>query len=72
MSIKTNNTILKKIDKLEREVEKLKRDFLKEANRVENKGKPIPSLFGSVKGGDITEEEIDRSKKDLFRNSKEF
>jgi len=72
MSIKTNETILKKIDKLESEVEKLKRDFLKEAESAEKKGISKLSLFGSVKGGDITEEIIDRSKKSLFRDPKEF
>lgn len=72
MSIKTNETILKKIDKLEREIEKLKRDFLKEAENVEKKGISKSSLFGSIKGGDITEEIIDRSKKSLFRDPKEF
>jgi ribosomal protein L9 len=72
MSIETNETILKKIDKLEREIEKLKRDFLKKAENAEKKGKSKSSLFGSVGGGDITEEIINRSKKNLFRDPKEF
>lgn len=72
MPIKTNETILKKIDKLEREIEKLKRDFLKKAENAEKRGISKSSLFGSVKGGDITEEIIDRSKKNLFRDPKEF
>jgi len=72
MSIKTNETILKKIDKLEREIEKLKRDFLKKAENAEKKEISKSSLFGSVKGGDITEEIIDMAKKNLFRDPKEF
>jgi len=72
MLIKTNEAILKKIDKLECEIEKLKRDFLKDTENSEKKRVSKPSLFGSVKGGDITEEIIDRAKKNLFRDPKEF
>jgi len=62
MSLKTDENILRKIDKLEREVEKLKRDFLKGANRTGKKKTPKPSLFGSVKGGDISEKVINKAK----------
>ena len=34
---------------------------------LEEKPKQKTSLFGSVRGGDITEEMIDEAKKDLFR-----
>ena len=61
-------TVLKKIDILERELINIKREIL---HSMVGRVKPAmlkPSLFGSVKGGDITEEMIDESKKKLFRN----
>lgn len=62
MEIKTKN-ILKRIGDLEREIEYIKRDLM----HLEEKPKQKTSLFGSVRGGDITEEMIDEAKKDLFR-----
>lgn len=60
MEIKTKN-ILKRIGDLEREIEYIKRDLM----HLEPKQKP--SLFGSVRGGDITDEMIETAKKNLFR-----
>ena len=64
MEIKTKN-ILKRIGDLEREIEYIKRDLMH--LRLAEKPKQKTSLFGSVRGGDITEEMIDEAKKDLFR-----
>lgn len=61
-------TILKHIDVLERELEKLKRDILRSFAVREKPEKLKTSLFGSVKGGDVTEEMIEESKHNLFRN----
>ena len=64
MEIKTKR-VLKRIGDLEREIEYLKRDLMH--LRLEEKPKQKPSLFGSVRGGDVTEEMIEEAKKDLFR-----
>ena len=49
---------------MERTLEFLKRDIIKRVESSEEKTKI--SLFGSVKGGDITEEIIDEAKRSLF------
>lgn len=68
MNRKVNTTTaLKHLDVLERELIRLKRDIL-HGLAVRQKSKKIkPSLFGSVRGGDVTEEIIHESKKSLFR-----
>ena len=60
--------VLKQIDILERELIKLKKDVLHGLVAREKPKKLKPSLFGSVKGGDVTEELIEESKRSLFRN----
>jgi hypothetical protein len=60
--------VLKQIDVLERELVRLKRDILHGLVVKERPKKLKTSLFGSVKGGDITEEMIEESKRKLFRN----
>jgi ribosomal protein L9 len=62
MEIKTKE-VLKRIGDLEREIEYIKRDLL----HLEVKPKRKLSLFGSVRGGDITDEMIEKAKADLFR-----
>ena len=58
---------LKKLNSLSREIEQLKRYWLKSisqpVSRMERK-----SLYGSVRGGNITEEMIENAKKALFRD----
>ena len=68
MNRKLNTSIaLKHLDVLERELTRLKRDIL-QGLTVRKKSKKIkPSLFGSVRGGDVTDEMINESKKNLFR-----
>ena len=56
--------ILERISDIERALELLKRDIIKGIEPSE--GKRRISLFGSVKGGDITEEMIDEAKRSLF------
>lgn len=60
-------TLLKKIDSMEKELINLRREMLYGFAGKEKTKKKKPSLFGSVKGGDITEEMIEKSKQDLFR-----
>ena len=68
MGKKLNTTIaLKHIDVLERELIRLKRDILHGLAVRKRSKKLKPSLFGSVRGGEVTEEMIDESKKNLFR-----
>lgn len=66
MEIKTKE-VLKRIGDLEREIEYIRRDLL----HFEEKPKQKLSLFGSVRGGDISNEMIEESKKDLFRELKD-
>jgi hypothetical protein len=61
MEIKTKD-VLKRIGDLERDVEYIKRDLM----HLEAEPKQKPSLFGCVRGGDITEEMIEEAKKILF------
>ena len=68
MSRKANTTIaLKHIDALERELIRLKRDILHGLTVRKRPKKIKPSLFGSVRGGDVTDEMINEIKKNLFR-----
>lgn len=62
-------TVLKRINILERELEELKRDIIRNLLLNKNRQRRIkPSLFGSVHGGDITEEMINEAKCRIFRN----
>ena len=66
-----DENILERITSLERDLYFLKIDFLK--NRTfKKKVEHRKSLFGSVKGGDITDEIIEDSKNSLFRNLKDI
>jgi hypothetical protein len=68
MTRKSNNTVvLKKIDGIERELAKLKRDVIHNLVASGTLRKMKPSLFGSVRGGDVTEKMIQESKHNLFR-----
>jgi len=61
MEIKTKE-VLKRIGDLEREIEYIKRDLMHLAEKPKQK----PSLFGSVRSGDITDEMIEEAKRNLF------
>lgn len=58
--------ILERVSDIERTLEFLKRDIIKGIEPSEEKGRI--SLFGSVKGGNITEEMINEAKRSLFRD----
>ncbi len=60
--------VLKQVDTLEKELVRLKRDILHSLVTKEKPKKVKSSLFGSVKSRDITEEMIEESKRNLFRN----
>ena len=63
----SNAVVLKKIDGIERELAKLKRDVIHSLVTSGTPKKIKPSLFGSVRGGDVTEKMIQGSKHNLFR-----
>ena len=60
---------LKKIDNSQRQLELLKRELMRSIQPTKMKK---PSLFGSVKGGDITEEMIEEAKRSLFRDLRDI
>ncbi|MEW6572140.1 MAG: hypothetical protein AB1374_00670 [Bacillota bacterium] len=60
--------LLKQISTLEREVERLKRNLLHNLAAKTGRKKAKPSLFGSVRSGDIADEEIQKAKTALFRD----
>ena len=60
--------VLKRVDSLEREIEHLKRDLLRSVGASRRTQEIKPTLFGSVHGGDVTEEMIEQSKQSLFRS----
>lgn len=64
--------ILKRIDGLGREIECLRRDLLHGLAIGLKERKKKTSLFGSVRGGDITEEMIEEAKQSLFRPLKDL
>ena len=66
------NIVLKRIDLLERALATLKRDLLHGSTARKTVKKAKPSLFGSVRAGDITGEMVDESKRKLFRDIKKI
>lgn len=60
--------VLKQVDALERELAGLKRDILHSLVVKAQPKKLKVSLFGSVCGGDVTDEMIEEAKGGLFRN----
>ena len=61
------STVMKQLDYLALELSRLKRVLLHSLPAAEKQRKMKPSLFGSVKGGDITDSMVEASKTRLFR-----
>ena len=61
------NVLLKRIDTLGRELERLRRDLLHAQVSGSGPEQEKPSLFGSVRGDDVTSEMIDEAQQSLFR-----
>lgn len=57
---------LEQVEFLEREIERVKRDLLRQLSDEKPEG-GLPSLFGTVQGSDIPEELISEAKRSLFR-----
>lgn len=60
------DTLLRRVDLLGREVEQLRRDLLRGLTASRALSQHKPSLFGSVRAGDITSEMIEDAKRELF------
>jgi hypothetical protein len=63
----SQENILKRVDSLGREMERLKRDLIRNLAAQPKARRPKSSLFGSIKGGDVTSKSIDAAKQALFR-----
>lgn len=61
------DTLLRRVDVLGRQVEQLRRDLLRGVAVQPAAPRQKPSLFGSVRAGDITDEMIAEAQRDLFR-----
>lgn len=64
-------TLLERVDFLEGEIGRLKRDLLRSLV-VQPREEKVKSLFGSVQSGDVTEEMIEEAKQTLFRPLKDL
>ncbi len=63
----TTDILVKRVNRLERELAHLKRDLLWATQPGKKTTRARPTLFGSVAAGDITAEMIDEARADLFR-----
>lgn len=63
-----SKNFLKKLWEIQRELEYMKRDLI----HIEEKSAKKASLFGSVKGEDISDEMIEKAKKELFRETEDI
>ena len=61
---------LKRIDAMQRQLELLKRELVRNIQPAKRKVKV--SLYGSVKGGDVTEEMVEEAKRSLFRELRDL
>ncbi|MDI6631244.1 MAG: hypothetical protein AB1507_04380 [Bacillota bacterium] len=68
LSYNDHKDLLKRVDALGREIERLRRDLLRDLAAKTGKGKTKPSLFGSVRGKDVPEEMVESAKQALFRD----
>lgn len=62
-----DSELLDRINALERDIARLRRDLLRNLTRHKREEREKPSLFGSVRGGDVSEEMIEDAKRSLFR-----
>jgi hypothetical protein len=67
-----SSEVLRQIDNLTLDLIKLKKNVLRNLKAEAKTKKSKPSLFGSVSGNDISEEIIEESKKNLFRELKDM
>lgn len=63
----TFDTLLQRVDALGRELEQLRRDLLRGAAGAAGAPARKPTLYGSVKAGDVTNEMIEEAQRTLLR-----
>ncbi|MFN8468284.1 MAG: hypothetical protein U0X20_22180 [Caldilineaceae bacterium] len=63
----TFDTLLQRVDALGRELEKLRRDLLRGAAGAANVHARKPTLYGTVKAGDVSDEMIEEAQRNLLR-----
>jgi hypothetical protein len=63
----SQDALLKRVDAVGGEIKFLKRDLLRSLATRSQINEAKPSLFGSVRGGDVTEDMIEEAKLALFR-----
>ena len=61
-------TLLSRVHRLEQELEQIKRSLLQQGVASPAHPPEKPSLFGCVRGGDVTEDVIKEAEQSLFRN----
>jgi cupin superfamily acireductone dioxygenase involved in methionine salvage len=66
--VSNSSNFLRKIDQIQRELEYIKRDLI----HMEEKSAKKTSLFGSVSGEDITDEMIEKAKRELFQEAEDI
>lgn len=62
------DSMLRRVDVLGREISQLRRELLRGVRDQRVAPAAKPSLFGSVKARDITDDMIEESKRELFRS----
>ncbi len=73
MEGQAEHELLERVGRLERELEQLKRDLIRILATLPGQiGEKKPSLFGSVRGSDISEEVVEEAKRSLFRDLKDL
>jgi predicted TPR repeat methyltransferase len=61
--------LLGRVRRLETELEHLRRDLLHRLGPATGpSATALPSLFGKLRGGDVTEDMLEEAKRGLFRN----
>lgn len=64
--------LLSRVHRLEQELEQLKRALLQHVSAHPPDSAKKPSLFGCVRGGDVTEAIIEEAKQSVFRDLKDL
>ena len=61
------DALLRRVDALARDLERLRRDVLRAMTGTGSVPTRKPTLYGSVKAGDVTDEMIGAARRDLLR-----
>ncbi len=73
MEEQAEHELWERVERLERELQQLKRDLIRTLATLPGRiGEKRPSLFGSVRGGDVSEELVEEAKRALFRDLRDL